>query len=213
MTKVWPHGEFPLIDVGILELNRNPENYFAEVEQAALKPSALVRGIGPSPDKKLQARLMSYADTHLYRLGVNHHQLPVNKPRCPVRNYSRDGAMATAENYEGQPNYRPNTLEGAPDADPAFNDPAWSLGQVIADRYDSTVDHDNFTQAGNLYRMFDEAHRDRLATRIAGVLGQARKEVQLLQFCHFFRADEDYGRRVAHKFGVDVEEAMAVAQH
>jgi catalase len=154
----------------------------------------------------LQARLMSYADTHLYRLGVNHHQLPVNRPRCPVRNYIRDGAMATAENYDGAPNYWPNSYEGTPKPDPAFKDPAWQLGQVIVDRFDSTVDHDDYTQAGNLYRMFDGGHRDRLARRIAGVLGQARREVQLRELCHFFRADEDYGRRVAEKLGVDIGE-------
>ena len=208
LTKVWPHADFPLIDVGTLELNRNPENYHAEVEQAAFKPSAFVPGIGPSPDKMLQARLMSYADTHLYRLGANHMELPVNRPRCPVHNYIRDGAMATAENYGGSPNYWPNSREGTPMPQPEYKDPAWQLGQTIVDRYDSTVDHDDYTQAGNLYRMFDDAHRDRLARRIAGVLGQARREVQERQLCHFFRADEDYGRRVAEKLGIDVEEVL-----
>lgn len=206
LTKVWPHAEFPLIEVGLLELNRNPENYHAEVEQAAFKPSATVPGIGPSPDKMLQARLMSYADTHLYRLGVNHHQIPVNKPRCPVMNYLRDGQGATAENYGSMPNYWPNTVQGAPQPNEDYLDPAWDLGQAIVDRYDSTIDHDDYTQPGNLYRMFDDAHRDRLATRIAGVLGQARREVQMLQLCHFFRADEDYGRRVAEKLGIDLDE-------
>jgi catalase len=209
LTKVWPHKEFPLVEVGMMELNRNPENYFAEVEQAAFKPSALVPGIGPSPDKMLQARLMSYADTHLHRLGVNHHQVPVNKPRCPVMNYIRDGALADAANYGSAPNYWPNTHAAAPKPAPAFADPAWTLGQTIVDRFDSTVDHDDFTQAGNLYRMFDEAHRDRLTRRIAGGLAQARKEVQMRQLCHFFRADEDYGRRIAALLGVDVSAAMA----
>jgi len=215
LTKVWPHAEFPLIEVGVLELNRNPENYFAEVEQAAFKPSALVAGIGPSPDKMLQARLMSYADTHMHRLGVNHHQLPVNKPKCPVMNYIRDGQLTDGE-FGGRPNYWPNSIEGAPEPNPAYADPAWQLGQTIADRYDSTVDHDDYTQVGNLYRLFDDGHRDRLATRIAGVLGQARKEVQLRQICHFFRADPDYGRRVAQKIGVDLSEfegALAGASH
>lgn len=208
LTKVWPHGDFPLIEVGEMELNRNPENYHAEVEQAAFKPSAFVPGIGPSPDKMLQARLMSYADTHLHRLGVNHHQIPVNKPRCPVMNYIRDGQGATAENYGSAPNYWPNTHATAPKPDPAYADPAWHLGQTIVDRFDSTVDHDDYTQAGNLYRMFDEDHRERLAGRIAGVLGQARKEVQMLQLCHFARADEDYGKRVAKHLGIDIEAMM-----
>ncbi len=206
LTKVWPHGDFPLIEVGTLELNRNPENYHAEVEQSAFKPSALVPGIGPSPDKMLQARLMSYADTHLYRLGVNHQQLPVNKPKCPVMNYIRDGAMATAENYGSAPNYWPNTVDGAPEPNEEYVDPAWDIGKAIVDRYDSTKDHDDFTQAGNLYRMFDDDHRDRLTTRIAGVLGQARQEVQLRQICHFFRADEDYGRRISEKLGIDLSD-------
>jgi catalase len=199
LTKVWPHAEFPLMDVGVLELNRNPENYHAEVEQAAFKPSAFVRGIGPSPDKMLQARLMSYADTHLYRVGVNHHQIPVNKPRCPVHNTNRDGAMANAENYGASANYWPSTVPGAPQLDPAFKDPAWALGQAVVDRFDSTEGHDNYTQAGNLYRLFDEAHRDRLATRIAGGLGQARREVQDLMVSHFTQADEEYGRKVKEK--------------
>jgi catalase len=202
LTKVWPHKEFPLIEAGILELNRNPKNYFAEVEQAAFKPSAFVPGIGPSPDKMLQARLVSYADAHLHRLGVNHHHVPVNKPRCPVMNYIRDGAMATGE-YGAQPNYWPNSLPGTPSPDPSYADPAWKLGQVIVDRFDSTVDHDDFTQVGNLYRLFDEGQRDRLTTRIAGGLSQTRHEVQMRQLCHFFRADHDYGQRVAAKLGID----------
>ncbi len=209
LTKVWPHGAFPLIEVGQLELNRNPENYFAEVEQAAFKPSALVPGIGPSPDKMLQARLMSYADTHLHRLGTNHHQIPVNKPRCPVMNYTRDGALADGANYGGAPNYWPNTIAGTPKPAPAFADPAWALGEATVDRFDSTQDHDDFTQAGNLYKLFDDGERDRLASRIAGGLGQARQEVQLRQICHFSRADPDYGQRVAAKLGINIEEAMA----
>ena len=213
LTKVWPHADFPLIEVGQLELNRNPENYHAEVEQAAFKPSALVPGIGPSPDKMLQARLMSYADTHLHRVGVNHHQIPVNKPRCPVMHYMRDGQGATAETYGAAPNYWPNTVPGTPKEAPQYEDPAWELGQTVVDRFDSTVDHDDFTQAGNLYRMFDDAHRDRLTSRIAGVLGDARQEVQMRQLCHFFRADEDYGKRIAQKLGVDVESMMAGAVH
>jgi catalase len=209
LTKVWPHADFPLHEVGKLELNRNPENYHAEVEQAAFKPSALVPGIGPSPDKMLQARLMSYADTHLHRLGVNHHQIPVNKPRCPVMHYMRDGQGATAETYGSAPNYWPNTRAGAPMPHEKFADPAWDLGQSVVDRFDSTEDHDDFTQAGNLFRMFDEGQRDRLTTRIAGVLGQARQDVQMRQLCHFFRADPDYGRRIAEKLKIDVESMMA----
>ncbi|MBI1190370.1 MAG: catalase [Tepidisphaera sp.] len=210
LTKVWPHGAFPLIEVGVLELNRNPANYFAEVEQAAFNPSALVPGIGPSPDKMLQARLMSYQDTHLHRLGVNYRQIPVNKPRCPVMNYMRDGAM-TDGSYGSAPNYFPNTVPGAPKPAAQFDEPAWNLGQAIVARYDSTIDHDDYTQVANLYKLFDEGHRERLTKRIAGVLGQARIEVQHRQLCHFFRADADYGQRVAKHLGVDIEAAMKAA--
>jgi catalase len=212
LTKVWPHADYPLLEVGVLELNRNAENYHAEIEQAAFEPSALVPGIGPSPDKMLQARLMSYADTHLYRLGANYHEIPVNRPVCPVRNYIRDGAMASAQHYGGAPNYWPNSRPDTPQPKAQYRDPAWDLGQAIVDRFDSTVDHDDYTQPGDLYRLFDEGQRERLTTAIAGVLGQARLEVQRRQLCHFFRADEDYGRRVAAKLGIDVEAAMAGAE-
>jgi catalase len=209
LTKVWPHKDCPLIEIGTMELNRNPENYFAEVEQAAFKPSAFVPGIGPSPDKMLQARLMSYADTHLYRLGVNHHQIPVNAPKCPVMNYIRDGALTNGA-AGSAPNYFPNSIASAPKPDLSFTDPAWTLGQTVVDRFDSTVNHDDYTQAGNLYRMFDDGHKHRLASRIAGGLGQARREVQERMLCHFYRADPDYGRRIAAILGIDLG---AFAQH
>lgn len=209
LTKVWPHAEFPLIEVGTLELNRNPENYFAEVEQAALKPSSFVPGIGPSPDKMLQARLMSYADAHLYRVGANHNELSVNKPRCPVMHYQRDGAMSHGHYAGGAPNYWPNSV-GGPQPDEAYKEPALALGYAVADRYDSTVDHDDYTQAGNLYRLFSEGEKDRLTSRIASGLSQARPEVQARQVGHFSKADEDYGRRVAQKLGIEVPAELAV---
>jgi catalase len=127
--------------------------------------------------------------------------------------YMRDGQGATAQTYGSAPNYWPNTNAGAPMPSEQFSDPEWNLGQAVVDRYDSTQDHDDFTQAGNLYRMFDEGQRDRLTTRIAGVLGDARSEIQMRQLCHFFRADEDYGRRVAEKLGVDVSAMMAGQAH
>lgn len=204
LTKVWPHAEFPLIEVGVLELNRNPVNYHAEVEQAAFKPSALVPGIGASPDKMLQARLMSYADTHLYRLGVNHHQITVNKPRCPVHNFMRDGVMADEAKYGSEPNYWPNSIAGTPLPDESYMDPTWELGTTIVDRFDSTVDHDDYTQPGNLYRLFDEGQKDRLTSRIAGALKDARREIQERQVAHFSKCDPDYGQRIAEKLGISV---------
>jgi len=202
LTKVWPHAEFPLIEAGVLELNRNPENYFAEVEQSAFSPSAMVLGIGPSPDRMLQARLMSYVDAHRYRLGTNYQQIPVNKPRCPVMHYQRDGCMSSGYGG-GSPNYFPNSREGTPQPAPEYRDPAWELGTAIVDRYDSSQDHDDYTQAGNLYRLFDEGQKERLAVAIAGSLRSARREVQLRQLRHFYRADPDYGQRVAGRLGIE----------
>ena len=119
LTKVWPHADFPLIEVGEMELNRNPDNYFHEVEQAAFNPSAFVPGIGPSPDKMLQGRLMSYQDTHLYRIGVNYRDLKVNRPQVQVRNYMRDGQFGgVLDEGTGHPNYYPNSVVGAPRPDP-----------------------------------------------------------------------------------------------
>ncbi len=212
LTKVWPHAEFPLIEVGTLELNRNPENYHAEVEQSSFSPSSLVPGIEPSPDKMLQARLMSYADAHRYRVGTNYQQLDINKPKCPYANYHRDGSMTSAE-YGSKPNYFPNTLEGTPKDDPAHKECPMPLetddaGQVVADRYNSRVDHDDYTQAGDLWRLMPEDERDRAANAIAGALGQAREKVQMLQLCHFFRADPDYGARVAKALNIEISEEM-----
>ncbi len=215
LTKIWPHGDFPLIEVGILELNRNPENYFAEVEQAGFNPSAAVPGISWSPDKMLQARLMSYADAHRYRLGTNYQQLDVNRPRCPVHHYQRDGSMSQGHGG-ASPNYFPNTREGTPVEAPEHREPPLPLGDVAADRYDHREGNDDFGQAGDLYRLMNDGEKDRLVSAIAGGLSEARKEVQMLQTCHFFRADEDYGRRVAMALGIDfaefskfVEEARA----
>lgn len=136
LAKVWPHNEYPLMEIGVLELNRNPENYFAEVEQAAFSPSVFVLGIGPSPDKVLQARLMSYPDAQRYRIGTNYQQLPVNQPRCPVMHHQRDGALSTG--YSGSsPNYYPNSDSSAPKEAPQYQDSGLSLGDVVADRYES----------------------------------------------------------------------------
>ena len=205
LTKVWPHADFPLIEVGILELNRNPENYFAEVEQASFSPSATVPGIGWSPDKMLQARLMSYADAHRYRVGNNYQQLPVNRPRCPVMHYQRDGAMSLGQGG-GATHYFPNSDDTAPKDHPEFREPALALGHVAADRYDSREGHDDYTQAGNLYRLMPIDERERLHRAIAGPLSQAAPDIRMRQLCHFFRADMDYGRGVAEALGMDMAE-------
>ncbi|MBN1516109.1 catalase [Candidatus Sumerlaeota bacterium] len=203
LTKVWPHAEYPLIEAGVLELNRNPENYFAEVEQACFSPSAAVPGISWSPDKMLQARLMSYADSHRYRVGTNYQQLPVNKPRCPVMHYQRDGFMSTGQGGSA-PNYEPNSDPDSPKESPEFKEPPLPLGDVAADRYNHREGNDDYTQAGDLYRLMTPEQQKRLCKAIAGGLGQTREEIQMRQLCHFFRADPKYGAGVAKELGVDV---------
>jgi catalase len=197
LTKVWPHGDFPLIEVGEFELNRNVDNYHNEVEQAAFNPNSFVPGVGPSPDRMLQGRLVSYQDTHLYRIGVNYRDLKVNRPRVPVRNYMRDGSFAGMHDEgTGFPNYWPNSIEGAPQPDKSYAEPAWDLGHAIVDRYDARLDHDDYTQAGDLFRLMSEDEKDRLARNIAEAMQGARKEVIERQLGHIDKADEDYGRRV-----------------
>ncbi len=195
LTKVWPHADFPLMEVGKMELNKNPDNYFHEVEQAAFNPNALVPGVGPSPDKMLQGRLVSYQDAHLYRIGVNYRQLKANRPRVPVNNYMRDGQFGgMLDEGTGHPNYFPNSIPGAPQPDPSYAEPAWHLGEVTIDRYDTR--QDDYTQAGDLYRLMDADAQERLVQSIAGSLSGARKEVIERQLGHFAQADKDYGRRV-----------------
>lgn len=208
LTKVWKHSEYPLIEVGIMELNRNPENYFAEVEQAAFSPSKVVPGISFSPDKMLQARIMSYSDAHRYRLGANYQQLPVNKPKCPVMHYQRDGAMALGNNGGNAPNYEPNSYDNAPKQNPAYAEPPLHLGDVTADRYDHREGNDDYTQAGDLYRLMTPDQQEHLVQNIVGSLSQAQQDIQMRQLCHFFRADVNYGRQVAAGMGITIDPSM-----
>ena len=200
LTKVWPHADFPLMEIGTLELNRNVDNYFAETEQAAFSPGHFVPGVGPSPDKMLQARLLAYPDAHRYRVGVNVNQLPVNAPRCPVHHYQRDGAMAgmQAANQGSHVNFYPNdrASQGAPVPSPEFTPPAMPLlGEAWVKAYDSQ-DEDNFSQAGNLYRLMSEAQKNQLAANIAGGLKQASATAQSTMLGYFHQADPDYAKRV-----------------
>jgi catalase len=211
ITKVWPHKEVPPMTIGKLVLNRNPENYFAEVEQAAFNPSNLVPGIGVSPDKMLQGRLFSYHDTHLHRLGPNYHLIPVNQPKnAPEKNYQRDGAMRTDHNGGGGPNYWPNSF-GAPAPDPAFVEPSIPLeGQ--GGRHEFVHKNDDFVQPGNLYRhVMTEQDRTNLVSNIVGSLGQTPKAIQLRQCALFHKADEDYGTRVAKGLGLDLAKVKKLA--
>jgi catalase len=211
LTKVWKHSDYPLIEVGTLELNRNPENYFAEIEQAAYSPSAIVPGIGFSPDKVLMARVMTYADAHRYRLGVNYQQLPVNAPKCPFMHYERDGSMAMGNNGGSGPNYEPNSDASAPKQSPEHAEPSFDLGEVAVDRYDHREGNDDYTQAGDLYRLMEPDAKARLVESLvnsATGLSHVSQEVQMKQLCHFFRADPELGGRVAQALGIEIDPAM-----
>jgi catalase len=195
LTKVWPQGEFPRIPVGILELNRNPDNYHADVEQAALSPSNIVPGMGYSPDKMLQARLFAYHDAQLYRVGTNHQHLPVNRPRCPFHNQQRDGAMAIA-NGGAAPNYDPVRADVPAAGGFGHGDAGWPV-DGNAGRYDTRATDDHFTQAGNLFRLLTDEGRRNLIANIAGSLSGADAATQDRQIGHFLKADPAYGQGVA----------------
>jgi catalase len=210
ITKVWPHADYPPIEVGRMVLNRNPENYFAEVEQAAFAPSNFVPGIGPSPDKMLQGRLFSYPDTHRHRLGPNYHLLPINAPKCPMHSYQRDGAMRPDDNSGGGPNYWPNSF-GGPAPDPSMVVPSIDVAGMAA-RHAYELGDVDFVQAGNLYRdVMTEEDREHLISNIVGHLGGAQKRIQLRQCALFYKADPDYGTRVAGGVGLDIDEVKGLA--
>jgi len=194
LTKVWPHSDYPLMDVGVMTLNRNPGNYFAEIEQSAFSPANVVPGIGHSPDKMLQFRVVSYGDAHRYRLGANYDQLPVNRPRCPVHTYYRDGAMSFAGNGGGSVNYEPNSF-GGPAEDPAYREPPLAVDGP-ADRYDHREGNDDYAQAGALYRLLSPEQQDRLHQAIAGAMEGVPSEIIHRQLAHFDQADPAYGEGV-----------------
>ena len=201
LTKVWPHGDYPLIEAGIMELNRNPENYFAEIEQAAFEPSNIVPGIGFSPDKMLQARIMSYADAHRYRIGVNYASLPVNKPHAPVHNYYRDGNMRHESNGAGNVYYEPNSFNG-PKQDPSQAEPPLRI-EGAADRYNHREGNDDYTQAGNLFRLMNDDQQHQLFENIAASMDGVPEFIQQRQLGHFYKADPAYGRGVARALQID----------
>jgi len=211
ITKVWPHADFPPLEVGRLVLNRNPENYFAEVEQVAFSPGNFVPGIGPSPDKMLQGRLFSYHDTHRHRLGPNYHLLPVNAPKaCQMHSYQRDGSMRFDHNDGGKPNYWPNSF-GGPAPDPDVASPPLDVSGIAARHVYELGDVD-FVQAGDLYRkvMTDE-DREHLIHNIASHIKNAQKRLQLRQTALFYKADPEYGKRVAQALGFNQEEVKQLA--
>jgi catalase len=218
LTKTWSQKDFPLIDVGILELNENPSNYFAEVEQAAFAPAHVVDGIGYSPDKMLQGRLLSYPDAQRYRLGTNYEQLPVN--RCPyaVHNYERDGAMRMDGNGGSSPNYFPNSFDNI-QPDEAYKQAPWVLDSHVADHYDRNGEGENdyYTQPGIFYReVLSPEDRQCLVHNIVaamkGIDGPRKNDIINRQLCHFFRADIGLGMAVAQALGVNLEHAMQHGQ-
>ncbi|MDI9350365.1 MAG: catalase [Candidatus Symbiobacter sp.] len=195
LTKIWPHKEYPLIEVGELELNRNPENYFAEMEQASFSPSNIVSGIGFSPDKVLQARIFAYADAHRYRIGTHYEKLPVNQPRCPVHNYHKDGAMRSDMPAGDQPYYSPNSFGGYHESS-EFAEPPLPL-HGDADRYDHRDGNNDYVQPRALFALFSAGQRQALFNNIAAAMQGVPQTIIDRQLVHFRLIDPAYGDGVA----------------
>ncbi|MEJ8650328.1 catalase [Streptomyces sp. MS1.AVA.3] len=202
LTKVWPHGDYPLIEVGRMTLNKNPEDYFVHIEQAAFEPSNMVPGVGPSPDKMLLGRLFSYADTHRYRIGPNYAQLPPNRPHVPVHSYAKDGPMRFEPSRAARP-YAPNSY-GGPAADTLrYGEPAgWETGgEMVREAYTLRRDDDDFGQPGTMVRqVLDDAARDRLVGNVSGHLLNGVSRPVLDRALQYWRnIDKNVGDRIAHK--------------
>ncbi len=190
LTKVWPHKDYPVIPVGVVELNRNPDNYFAEIEQAAFSPSNIVPGIAFSPDKML------HADAHRHRLGTHYEALPVNAPKCPVHNYNKDGAMRFFDNNGKNPDafYEPNSFNG-PVQDKSVQEPPLKISGDV-DRYNHREGNDDYTQPGNLFRLFTKEQKARLFSNIATAMTGVPQFIIDRQLVHFDKADPGYGAGV-----------------
>ena len=202
LTKVWPHAAFPLINVGIMELNRNSDNYFAEIEQLAFSPSNTVPGIGFSPDKMLQARLFAYADAHRYRIGTHYEALPVNAPRCPVHHYHKDGAMRFYDNNTRYSDayYEPNSFSGPVETSRYAEPPLPIEGE--ADRYDRYHNNDEFSQVAELFKLFDSEQKERLFTNIAQSMVGVPAFILERQIQLFSQVDKAYGEGVKRALGL-----------
>jgi catalase len=205
LTKVWPHRDYPPITVGRLVLDRNPESFYAQIEQAAFSPANMVRGIGPSPDRMLLGRLFSYHDTHLHRIGTNYEQLPVNRPLSEVHTYNKDGAMRYAHSGN-QPVYAPNSY-GGPKGDPGrYGDPTWFIEGEEMVRTAATLhsEDDDFVQPGNLYReAMSSSDRDHLVTNLVAHLGDGvERAVQERAVALWRKVDPNLGERVAQGLGI-----------
>lgn len=200
LTKVWPHKDYPLIEVGILELNRNPENYFNEVECAAYSPSNIVPGISFSPDKMLQARIFSYADAHRYRLGGHYESLPVNRPKSPVHHYHKDGLMNEWAERDPAAYYEPNSF-GGPVPDPSVQEPPMKISGDIA-RYEYEEEMDIYQQPRDLFNLFDDGQKQRLYNNIAEAMGGVPDFIIQRQLAHFDNVHTDYGAGVRKALGI-----------
>lgn len=202
VTKVWSHKEYPLIEVGEFVLNRNPDNYFADVEQVAMSPSNVIPGTGLSPDRMLQGRVFAYADAQRYRIGTNYQQLPVNAPKCPYHNYQRDGSMRFDGNQGSAPNYEPNSFDNAP-KQTNEKAPAYNKGQDGAVyQYDHREDTDYYSQAGDLFRIMNDEQKQLLIDNLVGAMTGVDEYIQRAQIAHFLKADQAYGEGVAKGLGL-----------
>jgi len=207
VTKVWPHADFPMMDVGILTLNEVPDNYFASVEQAAFAPSNVINGIGLSPDKMLQGRILAYPDAHRYRLGANYEQIPVNRPINEVHHHQRDGMMSVDGNGGDSPNYFPNSFDNI-ETDYSDKEPAMKLDSAVADVYDRNMnDNDYYTQPGDLFRkvMTDNQRNNtvnNIVVSMSGISGPKRDEIIQRQLDIFFMADKELALAVAKGLNV-----------
>lgn len=212
LTKVWSHKEYPLVPVGVLEMNRNPDNYFADVEQAAFDPASIVPGVGLSPDKMLQGRLFSYGDAQRYRLGVNHKSIPVNAPRCPVHAYHRDGRMRVDGNYGSTLGYQPNSMREWAEQ-PEFREPPLEM-QGAMDSYEPKEDvtDDCFYQPGDLYRLITEDKKVLLIENTARNIDGAAEAVKYRHAAHCFLAEEEYGTRLAKALSLTLEKVKELSR-
>jgi catalase len=211
VTKVWPKSDYPLMEVGVMELNRYPENYFAEVEQAAFSPANIVPGIGFSPDKMLQGRLFSYGDTQRYRLGVNFNHIPVNAPKCPFLSYHRDGAMRTDGNLGAMTHYWPNSKGAWMDRNKALIEPPLPI-EGDATYWDHRVEDDHYEQPGILFRKMNPKQQLLLFENTARAMGDARIEVKRRHIANCARADPEYGAGVAKALGINFTPQMIAAE-
>jgi catalase len=204
LTKVWYHGEYPLIEVGVLELNRNPENYFQDVEQAAFNPAAVVPGIGFSPDKMLQGRLFAYGDAQRYRLGVNHHQIPVNRPRCYANPSHRDGQMRVDGNAGSAVGYEPNSF-GEWQEQPEYREPYLEISGDAGAWNFREDDDDYYTQPGKLFRLMSPGEQQVLFENTARAMGDAPDFIKIRHIGNCLKADPAYGKGVADALGIPLD--------